>query len=201
MVDAESASWLNPLGDTGVRRYVALARLHEMLLRVARYEAYQRGPVVRISGPELDDIAVQAADDAMVALLSKLATFRGESRFTSWAYRFVVLEVKNKIGRNVWRSRLDALDTEEWDRLPADRAIDPLSQAIQRELISAVRRAVDETLTEHQRRVFVAIVVHGTPLDTVVSESGSNRNAIYKTVFDARRKIRAFLTVNGYLEG
>lgn len=199
-MDTDSTSWVNALSETKANRKHALARLHVMLLRFAVHEAYQRGPVVGISGPELDDIALQAANDAMVSLLSKLSTFRGESRFTTWAYRFVVLEVTNKLGRHFWRRPSVTLDAEEWDRLPDGLASDPLSQTIQRELISAVRRAIDETLTDHQRHVFVGIVVHGIPLDAMVSQSGSNRNAIYKTVFDARRKIRAFLTANGYLE-
>jgi RNA polymerase sigma-70 factor, ECF subfamily len=199
-MDMDSASWLTALDDAGTERYAALARLHEMLLRVAMHEAYRHGPAVRISGPELDDIAHQAANDAMVSLLGKLDTFRGESRFTTWAYRFVVLEVSSKLGRHFWRRPSVSLDAEDWERLPARFAADPLAQAQQRELIAAVRRAVNETLTDHQRHLFIAIVVNGVPLDTVVSRSGSNRGAIYKTVFDARRKIRTYLTVNGYLE-
>jgi len=200
-MDMDSASWLTALDDAGTDRNAALARLHEMLLRVAIHEAYRQGPAVRIGGPELDDIAHQAANDAMVSLLGKLDTFRGESRFTTWAYRFVALEVSSKLGRHFWRRPCVALDAEDWERLPARFAADPLAQAQQRELIAAVRRAVNETLTDHQRHLFIAIVVNGVPLDTVISRSGSNRGAIYKTVFDARRKIRAYLTVNGYLDG
>lgn len=165
------------------------------------HEAYRRGPLVGIGGPELDDLALQAADDAMISLLSKLDTFRGESRFTTWAYRFVVLEVANKVGRHVRRAPAVPLDGDEWERFPAGSSSDPLAQAIHRELVEAVQHAVDETLTDHQKRIFVAIVVHGVPLETMVGESGSNRGAIYKTVFDARRKIRAFLTAHGYIEG
>jgi len=199
-MDMDYSSWLTALDDAGTTRDAALARLHEMLLRVAIHEAYRRGPAVRIGGPELDDLAHQAANDAMVSLLGKLDTFRRESRFTTWAYRFVVLEVSSKLGRHFWRRPSVSLDVEDWERLPARFAADPLAQAQQRELIEAVRRAVDETLTDHQRNLFVAIVVNGVPLDAMVSRSGSNRGAIYKTVFDARRKIRAYLTTNGYLE-
>lgn len=200
-MDIDSSSWLTALGDAGSKRNMALARLHEMLLRVAIHEAYRRGPAVRIGASELDDLAHQAASDAMLALLAKLGTFRGESRFTTWAYRFVVLEVSNKLGSRYWRQSSVSLDAEDWERLPARYAVDPLAQAQQRELIEAVRRAVDETLTDHQRNLFVAVVVNGVPLDAMVSQSGSNRGAIYKTVFDARRKIRAYLTDNGFLEG
>ncbi|WP_431220179.1 RNA polymerase sigma factor [Leifsonia xyli] len=171
-----------------------------MMLRVATHEAYQRGPAARITGPELDDIALQAADDAMLSLLTKLDSFRGESRFTTWAYRFVALEVSNKIARHFWRRPAIALELDEWERLPTSMNSDPLTRAIQRELMVAVRRAVDETLTDHQRDVFLAIVVQGVPLEDVVVKTESNRGAVYKTVFDARRKIRAFLIAHGYID-
>ncbi|MHA6668524.1 sigma-70 family RNA polymerase sigma factor [Homoserinimonas sp. A447] len=200
-MDIDSSAWLTALDDAGTKRDAALARLHEMLLRVAVREAYRRGPIFRIGGPELDDLAHQAANDAMVSLLGKLSTFRGESRFTTWAYRFVVLEVSNKLGRHFWRKPSVSLDAEDWERLPARFAADPLAQAQQRELIEAVRQAMTETLTDHQRHFFVAIVVNGVPIEAMVSQSGSNRGAIYKTVFDARRKIRSYLAANGYLEG
>lgn len=200
-MDIDSSAWRTALDDAGTKRDAALARLHEMLLRVAVREAYRRGPIFRIGGPELDDLAHQAANDAMVSLLGKLSTFRGESRFTTWAYRFVVLEVSNKLGHHFWRKPSVSLDAEDWERLPARFAADPLAQAQQRELIEAVRQAMIETLTDHQRHFFVAIVVNGVPIEAMVSQSGSNRGAIYKTVFDARRKIRAYLAANGYLEG
>ncbi|HEU4792782.1 MAG TPA: sigma-70 family RNA polymerase sigma factor [Nitrolancea sp.] len=199
-MDIDSLAWLTALDDAGTKRDAALARLHEMLLRVAVREAYRRGPALGIGGPELDDLAHQAVNDAMVALLGKLSTFRGESRFTTWAYRFVVLEVSNKLGRHFWRKPSVSLDAEDWERLPARFAPDPLAQAQQRELIGAVRQAMIETLTDHQHHFFVAIVVNGVPIEAMVSQSGSNRGAIYKTVFDARRKIRAYLAANGYLE-
>jgi RNA polymerase sigma-70 factor (ECF subfamily) len=200
-MDMESASWLAALDEGGTERETALARLHQMLLRVAVHEAYRRGPTFRIGGPELDDLAHQAANDAMVSLLGKLDSFRGESRFTTWAYRFVTLEVANKLGRHFWRNPAVSLAAEDWERLPAPCAADPLAQTQQRELIAAVRCAMTETLTDHQRLFFVAIVVNGVPIEAMVSQYGSNRGAIYKTVFDARRKIRAYLTANGYLEG
>jgi RNA polymerase sigma-70 factor, ECF subfamily len=163
----------------GTRRWPACTK---MLLRVAIHEAYRRGPAFRIGGPELDDLAHQAANDAMVSLLGKLDTFRGESRFTTWAYRFVALEVSNKLGRHFWRRPSVSLDVEDWERLPARFAVDPLAQTQQRELITAVQRAMNETLTDHQRDFFVAIVVNGVPMDAMVSQSGSNRGAIYYMV-------------------
>jgi len=158
----------------------------------------RRSPAA-ITGVERDDLAHQAAADAMVAITAKLDRFRGESRFTTWAYRFVVLEVSAKIGRHFWRGPQVALDVEDWDRLPDRFGLDPARAAEWRDLVAAIRRAVDTDLTGRQRDVFVAIVVHGVPLDALTVRLGSTRGALYKTMFDARRKIRAALVANGYL--
>ncbi len=198
-LDAESAEWLQALAGAGPRREAALARLHERLLRIARREAARRAPRLAISGPELDDVAHQAAADALLAITAKIGQFRGESRFTTWAYKFVIFEVSAKIGRHFWRHPVVRLDAEDWDRLPARFGLDPACQAEWRDLLAALRRAVDTELTPRQREVFVAIVLNGVPLDTLVLSLASNRNAIYKMLFDARRKLRAALAANGYL--
>jgi RNA polymerase sigma-70 factor, ECF subfamily len=200
-MDDASAEWISALTGTGAAREVGLARLHDLLIRVAGRELRRREAGAGFSGPELEDLAHQAADDAMLAILGKLGTFRGESRFTTWAYRFVVLEVSSKLGRHYWRQHpAERLETEDWDRLPDRFTADPGDLAEQAELVKAVRQAVDETLTEYQRRLFVALVLNGVPLDALVACLGTNRNAVYKVIFDARRKIRGFLVANGYLE-
>jgi len=197
--DVDSAEWLRVLAGTGPQREEGLARLHALLLRIARAEVARRGPRLRLTGPELDDLAYQAAADALIAITSKLGQFRGESRFTTWAYKFVIFEVSTKIGRHFWRHPSVPFDAEDWERLPDRFGFDPAREAEWRDLVAALRRAVDEVLTARQRRVFVAIVLNGVPLDTLVIELASNRNAIYKTMFDARRKLRAALAANGYI--
>jgi RNA polymerase sigma-70 factor (ECF subfamily) len=198
-LDAESAGWLRALAGAGPRREAALARLHEMLVRIARGEAARRGPRLRITGPELEDLAYQAAADALLAITGKIGQFRGESRFTTWAFKFVIFEVSAKIGRHFWRHPAVPLDAEDWDRLPGHFGFDPAQEAEWRDLLAALRRVVDGELTARQRAVFVAIVLNEVPLDTLVVELGSNRNAIYKVLFDARRKLRAALAANGYI--
>jgi RNA polymerase sigma-70 factor (ECF subfamily) len=136
----------------------------------------------------------------MLAILAKLGDFRGESRFITWAYRFVILEVSSKLGRHYWRNPPVALDAAQWERLPDRFGIDPERHAESAGILAEVRRVVDGELTSHQRRVFVAIVVDGIPLDALAAELGLQRNAIYKVIFDARRKIRRALVANGYLE-
>jgi RNA polymerase sigma-70 factor (ECF subfamily) len=171
-----------------------------MLPRIARSELRRRSGQLRITGPELDDLAHQAAADALLAIMAKVGQFRGESRFTTWAYKFVIFEVSAKVGRHFWASPPVRLDAEDWDRLPDRFGLEPAGEAERRELASAVRRVVDEQLTARQRQVFVAIVMDGVPLDALAVRLGSTRNAIYKTMFDARRKLRAALAANGYLD-
>lgn len=197
--DPESDEWVRTLSSDGTEREHAAARLHELLLNVARAEAHRRAGRLRISGPELDDLAHQAAADAVVAVIAKIGDFRGESRFTTWAYKFVVFELSGKIGRHFWGRPHVPLDTADWDRLPDRFGVDPARESERRELVSALRQAVEAELTDHQRRVFTALVLDAVPMDALAAELGSSRNAIYKTMFDARRKLRANLVANGYL--
>jgi len=171
-----------------------------VLLRIAHSEVRRRSGHLRMAGPELDDIAHQAADDALVAITAKIEQFRGESRFTTWAYKFVIFEVSGKIGRHFWRNATVSMEAEDWDRLPDRFGLEPAAESEWRDLVAALHSAVDKVLTDRQRQIFVAIVLNGVPLDALVAELGSNRNAIYKTMFDARRKLRAELAANGYLE-
>ena len=199
-LEAEAAEWPRALAGTGPRREEALAQLHGLLVRIAQREVRRRGPRLRITGPELDDLAHQAAADALVALTGKLGQFRGESRFTTWAYKFVMLEVSAKVGRHFWRHPDVPLDAEDWDRLPDRFGFDPAREAEWRDLLAALHRAVDQELTARQRRIFVAIVLNNVPLDALVIELACNRNAIYQTLFDARRKLRAALAADGYID-
>ena len=122
MPDAETDEWVRALSTDGAEREQAAARLHELLLRVARAETRRRGGRLRVSGPELDDLAHQAAADAVIAIIAKIGEFRGDSRFTTWAYKFVMFEVSSKIARHFWRQPTVPLDAAAWDRLPAGSA-------------------------------------------------------------------------------
>jgi RNA polymerase sigma-70 factor, ECF subfamily len=199
-LDPDSVLWLRSLGGTEEERTAALVRLHDLLLRIAHSEVRRRSGHLRMAGPELDDVAHQAAADALVAITAKIEQFRGESRFTTWAFKFVIFEVSTKIGRHFWRKATVPMEAEDWDRLPDRFGLDPAAESEWRELVAALHKAVDEVLTDWQRQIFVAIVLNGLPLDALVAELGSNRNAIYKTMFDARRKLRAELAAKGYLD-
>jgi RNA polymerase sigma-70 factor (ECF subfamily) len=198
--DARSTQWTTALGADGPRRDEAIGRLHELLLRIARSELHRRSGQHPVTGQELDDLAHQAAADALVAIIGKLDQFRGESRFTTWAYRFVILEVSTKLGRHFWQRPTVALEAEDWDRLPDRFGVGPADAAQRQSLIEAIRSAVNSELSDRQRTVFVAIVLNDVPLDAVVVQLNSNRNAIYKIMFDARRKLRVALAANGHLD-
>ncbi len=200
-LDPQSARWVQSLQAGGVVQEAALVRLHGILLGVARAEAHRRSAVSAVTGPELDDLAHQAADDALLAIIHKLDSFRGDSRFTTWAYRFVILEVAGKVTRHAWRRAAPAADAGGWDRLPDRFGFSPAEALEWRELFSALRVAVEEELSSRQRRIFVAIVLQGVPLDVLAEELDTNRNAIYKSLFDARRKLRRRLTEEGHLSG
>ncbi|WP_028048090.1 RNA polymerase sigma factor [Cellulomonas sp. URHD0024] len=200
-LDSASAGWLGCLEAAAPDRDGCLARLHELMTRVARRELARRSGQLAVAGPELDDLAVQASGDAMLAVLAKLEEFRGESRFTTWVYKFVMFEVSAKVGRHQWQRVAPTSSDVDWDRLPDRMGLGPEEHAVQRDLVRAVSRAVEEDLTEHQRRVFVSVLVDGVPLEAVAQGLGVSRNTVYKALFDARRKVRAALVEHGMLAG
>jgi RNA polymerase sigma-70 factor (ECF subfamily) len=190
-LDADSLAWLDALRSEGRVRDEAIARLHALLLRAARFEVARRG-----AGRDLDDVALQSADDALMAVLAKLDDFRGRSRFTTWAYKFAILEAAVKMRRRPWHGRELPLEAERWPQV-ADAAASPAADAERAELLEAVRDAMREELTPHQREVLVAVALNGVPIDVLAERLGSNRGAVYKTIHDARRKLRRRLQADG----
>ena len=141
-------------------------------------------------------MATQAADDALMAVMSKLHTYRGDSRFTTWAYKFGLLEASVKLRRRAWQAREIPLEEDGWARLPDLRAA-PHADLESAELIAAVREAIRDALTPHQRGVLIAIALNDVPIDVLAERLGSTRGALYKTLHDARRKLRARLAEQG----
>jgi RNA polymerase sigma-70 factor, ECF subfamily len=199
--DGDSGAWLAALAPGGLDRDDAVARLHELLLRAARFEASRRrGSLPYIDPSELDDLVHQAADDALLAVLRKLDSFRGESRFTTWAYKFALLEAGVKLRRRAWQGRELPLDQE--GRPPiADLRASPHADAESRELLGAIRSGIDSALTSHQRDVLVAITLNDVPIDVLAERMDTTRGALYKTLHDARRKLRACLGEQGLMIG
>jgi RNA polymerase sigma-70 factor (ECF subfamily) len=192
-LDPESREWLRSLRAKGQARDEAVARLHELLLRAARFEVARRRPALpHLRGDDLDDLAQQAADDALVSVLRRLDDFRGTSRFTTWVYKFALLEAAVKLRRRAWQGREVPLEPEAWSLFSSGGA-SPDEETEQGELVAAVQRAIREELTPHQRRVLVALALNGVPIDVLAERLDTTRGALYKTLHDARKNLRAHL--------
>lgn len=200
-IDPESRRWLDALQAQGPRRDDAIARLHALLLRAARFEVgRRRGSLRQVGAAELDAIAMQAADDALVAVLAKLDRFRGLSRFTTWAYKFALLEAAVALRRRPWQDREVPVDASEWLDI-ADPGRSVQWHAEQRELWEAVTHAIRTDLTPHQREVLVAVAVGGVPIDVLAQRLATTRGALYKTIHDARIVLRRALAEQGLRAG
>jgi RNA polymerase sigma-70 factor, ECF subfamily len=197
-LDDESRGWLAALGAEGAERERAVRELHDLLLRAARFEiARRRGSLPHLRGDDFDDLAHQSADDALVAILAKLDDYRGESRFTTWAYKFALLEAAVKLRRRAWQGRELPLEPEQWTVIAAGDS-SPSADAEQRELLARIREAMDAELTPHQREVLVAVALNGVPIDVLAERLSTTRGALYKTVHDARKKLRHHLAEAGF---
>ena len=200
-VDPDSQEWLDALRPGATGREQAIDDLYQLLLRAARFElGRRRAARAHVRGEEFDDLAVQAADDALMAVLAKLDDYRGASRFTTWAYKFALLEAGVRVRRRAWQGREVVLDSERWPEF-AGAAPSPERQAEGGELMRELMRAVREGLTPLQRDVFVALALNEVPIDVLSERLDTTRGALYKTLHDARRKLRAELAAAGYAEG
>jgi RNA polymerase sigma-70 factor (ECF subfamily) len=196
ILDDDSRAWLHGLRADGQARDAALARLHALLLRAARFEAARRrATLTQLRPGELEEIAADAADDALVSILARLDDFRGASRFTTWAYKFALLETAVKLRKRAWQGREIPLDDEGWSGFAAG-TLAPSAAVEQTELFAAVQEGIAE-LTPHQRRVLVALTLNGVPIDVLADRLGTTRGALYKTLHDARKSLRAFVAARG----
>jgi RNA polymerase sigma-70 factor (ECF subfamily) len=196
--DPDSREWLATLRSSDARTHAeAVGRLHELLLRAARFEVRRRsGAAHHIGREQLDDVAHQSAHDALVAVLAKLDSFRGESRFTTWAYKFALLEAGVKMRRRAWNDREVTLAPAGWPAF-ADPGSTPHHDAQMAELLAAVGEAIAGDLTPHQREVLVAVTLDDVPIDVLAERLQTTRGALYKTLHDARRRLRSSLAARG----
>ena len=194
----DSQAWLNALHGPPAIREAAIAELHALLMRGALHElARRKHTLVHLDGENVHDLATQAADDALVAILAKLDTFRGASRFTTWAYKFVLLEAGVKARRRAWHGREVVLDAGSWPL--AAESSNGTQQALEdAELLRAIGDCVRRDLTPHQREVFSSLALNGVPIDVLAERLATTRGALYKTLHDARRRLRGALAEAGY---
>jgi RNA polymerase sigma-70 factor (ECF subfamily) len=195
--DAESRDWLRRLRAEGAERERALGELRELLLRAARFEvSRRRARMPQLRGGDHEDIAQQSANDALVAILAKLDDYRGDSLFTTWAYKFALYESAAALRRRSWQGREVPLEAEHWP-LIADSRSTPDEDAETAELLGAVGEAIENELTEHQREILVAVTLNDVPIDVLAERLTTTRGALYKTLHDARRRLRESLSVQG----
>jgi len=196
-LDADSRRWLDELRRPGNAQDDAIERLHALLLRAAHFEVARRRPgLPHLRGNELEEIALEAAHDALMNVLRRLDDFRGDSRFTTWAYKFALYEAAVKLRRREWQGRELPLEPEDWT-LFSDTGPTPEREAELRELVDELKRALREALTPHQRTVLVAVALNGVPIDVLAERLDTTRGALYKTLHDARAKLRRHLARRG----
>ena len=194
----ELLDWPAVLARPGPAHDEALRRLHGLMLRAARHQVWRMRDMLRGHGSDLfDDLANTAADEALTVLLTKLDTFEGRSRFTTWAYKFAILQAATEVRRQAWANREVSLDDVDVVSAPDDG---PAQQAEAADLASAVARAMYVALTPYQRRIAVALLVDDVPIDVLADRLGTTRGALYKALHDARHRLRESLRSTGHLD-
>lgn len=197
-IDTESSDWLAALRGESAARDDAVRRLHALLLRATRWQV-RRMVGLLPSGSDasdLDVLARQAADDATMAVLGRLGDFAGRSRFTTWAYKFGILQASVTIRREAWRHREIPTEPTAWPYHP-DPGAAPDQEAEALVVAKVLRTAIDSQLTPHQRDVLTALAINDVPVDVLADRLGTTRGALYKTLHDARARLRLALHEQG----
>ncbi len=195
--------WLHDLQARGEAQAAAIAELRTLLLRASLY-SFRRTQydLSHLAREEVVQLAEDSAQDALLAVLKHLHEFRGESKFTTWAYKFAINVALSRARKETWKHvSLDELLAEnEIPDLPiADKSLgmDPDRAAWQNQVWSIVREVIENDLTTRQRQVLKLMVFDEVPMDEVAEHFNTNRNAIYKLLHDARRKLKARLEARG----
>jgi RNA polymerase sigma-70 factor (ECF subfamily) len=189
--------WVLRLTSSGAIRDDAICRLRELMLRASRHQVSRMPQASDLGGSRRDEIIHSAADEATLSVLARITSFEGRSRFTTWAYKFGIFQAAVEVRRAAWNGQeIQLRDLPVIDENPAGS---PEAQAESRDLAAAVRDAMLQELTPHQRRVAIALLVDGIPTDVLANRLGTTRNALYKTLHDTRRRLRAHLIAQGLL--
>ena len=200
-----NAEWLAAFEAGGSDQAAALADLRTYLLRAALFTLQRsRHYVGHLGSSALGALAEDCAQEALTAIFQRLADFRGESHFTTWAYTFAVNIALVAARRERWASTsLDRIldGSESASSTMEDHggsSPDPERRTLQIEAVAAIREGVERHLTGKQQQLLRAVVFEQVPLDEVVRHWGSNRNALYKLLHDARRKLKSHLVARGF---
>jgi len=200
--------WLHDLNTSGSTQEAAIDDLRDLLLRAALYFfSRNTGDFQGMDREEIAQRAEDCAQDALMAVLDHLSDFRGDSKFTTWAYKFAINMAMMAARRERWKGvSLDELASDEshffeWILKDRSDGSAPEQSAIQAEIQSIIQEIIEDDLTDNQRRVLVMMVFHQVPMDEVVRHLNTNRNAVYKMLHDARRKIKHGLQSRGFEVG
>jgi RNA polymerase sigma-70 factor, ECF subfamily len=198
--------WLRDLRAGGAVQETAIADLRVLLLRAALY-FFSRN-LDNFNGTNRDEILQRAEDcaqDALLAVLAHLSDFRGDSKFSTWAYKFAINHALVAARRERWKAisldELAAFDENhllEWMRQDTSNGISPEQSALQDEAQRIIRDVIQHDLTDRQRQVLFLMVIHDVPLDEAARYFETNRNAVYKLLHDARRKLKSGLQARGF---
>ena len=197
VIPDQDFDWVGLLSGVQPSRDDAIRRLHALMVRASRFQLARMGEAHRLGQARAEALVQSSADDAVVAILSRLASFEGRALFTTWAYKFAILHTATAVRRELWAHTEEDLSSIPE---PATREGDPLEHMEGSALADALRRGIAESLTAHQQRVLVAVALDGVPIDIVADRFGTTRNTVYKTLHDARKRLRAYLTTQGYLD-
>jgi RNA polymerase sigma-70 factor (ECF subfamily) len=197
LLDGPLVDWVSLLRTPGPDQAIAMTHLHQLMLRAAGHQVWRmRSQLGTIGQDGIDVLVNQSADEAMAAVLAKLDTFEGRSRFTTWAYKFAILQAASEVRRTAWREREIPLH----DIGPMhDVGVTPTQHVEAADLAAALTVAMATALTPHQRRITIALLVDLVPIDVLAERLCTNRNALYKTLHDARARLRKHLVMTGHL--
>jgi RNA polymerase sigma-70 factor, ECF subfamily len=198
--------WLHDLRESGKVQENAIADLQDILLRAVLFFFNRNlSDLGRLSREETLQLAEDCAQEALIAVLNHLSDFRGDSKFTTWAYKFSINIALTAARRVRWKDvSLDQLflakdgSSSKWIRQDKSSEAEPDQSAMQHEIRNVIQDVFERDLTDKQRQVLLLIVFNEVPMDEVVRLLDTNRNAIYKMLHDARRKLKSGLQSRGF---
>jgi RNA polymerase sigma-70 factor, ECF subfamily len=205
MIERTNEQWVADLTGSTAAQAQALQDLRERLQRgIFYYLSRERSDLAQLSTQELTQMAEDLAQDATLRVMENLDSFRGDSRFTTWATKIAVRVAISDLRRARYKDfRLDDLTAED-ELLPAAANLNnhnplpnPESAAERSDVMTKIDSALREALTDRQYQALEAVALRGVPLEVVAEQMGTNRNALYKLVHDARRKLRSSLESQG----
>jgi RNA polymerase sigma-70 factor (ECF subfamily) len=197
--DRTNDDWINEL--SGPNPDETLIDLRAILLRGLRAALYNH-----LDG-NVDSIVEDFVQEALIKILKNIGTFRGESRFTTWAQKIAVNVAFTELRRRRWKNvslqdMIDRFDSNDYTpAILTDPSFSPEQQATLRIIMENISQVIQEELTEKQRQAILAVVVGGAPLEEVARQMGTNRNALYKLIHDARKRLKQHLLSAGIDSG